>query len=317
MDQHFIHNPHDRFFKEAFSHIEVVRSFVETYLQPRIGFRINLDELQLFQNDSVDSSLKEAFSDIIYKTEIIPEKISIFLLFEHKSFPDPQIGMQIGNYMNMLRENMFKSHSGNILYIIPIIIYNGERKWNLIFEKELNSAFKFAWNINYLFFDISHMSDNQISRGSALLRIVFLAMKYAHTDQILNKLDEFSVLFKELMNKESISIYLNTFSHYVESVAPPELRKLLVEKIRSWEGRMDMPEVSQLFQMLKSEGREEGMKEGIKKGIEEGKIKGKNEGKIEGKIEDAQRMLQKGMSKELIQEITGLPAEKIDELKNK
>jgi hypothetical protein len=73
------------------------------------------------------------------------------------------------------------------------------------------------------------------------------------------------------MNKESISIYLNTFSHYVESVAPPELRKLLVEKIRSWEGRMDMPEVSQLFQMLKSEGREEGMKEGIKKGIEEGR----------------------------------------------
>lgn len=71
-----------------------------------------------------------------------------------------------------------------------------------------------------------------------------------------------------------------------------------------------MPEVSELFQMLKNEGHEEGIKEGIKRGIEEGKIEGKNE----GKIEDAHRMLQKGMSKKLIQEITGLPAEKIDEL---
>jgi predicted transposase/invertase (TIGR01784 family) len=66
-----------------------------------------------------------------------------------------------------------------------------------------------------------------------------------------------------------------------------------------------MPEISKTFQRLRDEGRVEGKREG------------KMEGKIEGKIEDAQKMIHKGMSKELIQEITGLSFEKIIELENK
>lgn len=308
MNHPLIHNPHDKFFKEAFSHIEVVRSFVKTYLQPRIDFRINLNNLQLFQNDSVDSSLKEAFSDIIYKTETILEKIPVYLLFEHKRTPDPHIDTQMEKYLHMLRENLIRSHSGNSVYVVPIIIYNGERNCNLTSDNKLSSNSKYALGPECEFFDVSHMPDNQIG-GSAFLRIVFLALKYVPDEQILNKLDDFAVLFKE-MSEGKIEIYLNTFSHYVENAAPQNFRKQLAERIRSWEGRMDMPEVSELFQMLKNEGHEEGIKEGIKRGIEEGKIEGKNE----GKIEDAHRMLQKGMSKKLIQEITGLPAEKIDEL---
>jgi len=309
MNQPLIHNPYDKFFKEAFSHIEVVRSFIETYLQSRINFQISLDKLQLFQNDSVDSSLKESFSDIIYKTENTFEKAPVYLLFEHKSFPDPQINIQIENYMHMLSEYSYKIHSDSILYIIPMIIYNGAGKWNISDEKELRCASKYASCPKYEFFDISHMPDDQI-RGTAFLRIVFLALKYVPGEQILNKLDYFAVLFKE-MSEEKIESYLNTFSHYVENAAPQNIRKQLADRIRRWEGRMDMPEVSQLFQMLKNEGREEGIREGMKKGLEEGKVEGKNE----GKIEDAHRMLQKGMSKALIREITGLPAEKIDELK--
>ena len=66
MDQPLIHNPHDKFFKEAFSHIDG-KEFVETS-SVSYPFRISLNNFQLYQNDSVDSSLKEAFSDLIYKT---------------------------------------------------------------------------------------------------------------------------------------------------------------------------------------------------------------------------------------------------------
>lgn len=110
MNQPPIHKPHDKFFKEAFSRIEVARSFIESYLLKRLQFQINLDALQLFQNDSVDSTLGEYYSDIIYKSEIIPSKTPIYLLFEHKSFPDPQTGTQIENYIHILRDQLTKSY---------------------------------------------------------------------------------------------------------------------------------------------------------------------------------------------------------------
>ncbi|NLL13480.1 MAG: Rpn family recombination-promoting nuclease/putative transposase [Fibrobacter sp.] len=315
MNQPIINNPHDKFFKEAFSHIELVKSFIKTYLQPRINFQINLDELQLFQNDSVDSSLKESFSDIVYKTEIIPEKIPVYLLFEHKSYPDSQIGIQMEKYRHMLIENLIKSHSGNVFFVIPIIIYNGERICDfstyLSSYSELNVRIdsKYEESLNCEFFDVSHIPDNQI-RGSAFLRIVFFAMKYVHSPQILNKLDEICVLFKEMSKKVDVKNFFDTFSLYVQNAAPKNLIEQSVKKIKSWERRKNMPEVSRVFQSIRDEGWRKGMEEGETKGKKEGKI----EGKIEGKLEDAQRMLQKGMSKELILEITGLPFEKIVEL---
>lgn len=312
MSQPFINNPHDKFFKETFCHIELVRSFIKTYLQPRINFQINLNKLQLFQNDSVDSSLKESFSDIVYKAEIIPEKIPVYLLFEHKSYPDSQIGIQIEKYIHMLKENLIKSHSGNVFYVIPIIVYNGERNFDfstyLSSDTELNvhTDSKYAESLSYEFFDVSHMPDNQI-RGSAFLRTVFFAMKYVHTPQIMNKLDEIYVLFKDLSEKEDVKSFLDTFLLYVQNAVPQNLIEQSAKKIKSWERIGNMSEVSKVFQSLRDEGWKKGMKEGEKKG----KIEGEIEGKMKGKIEDAQRMLQKGMSKELIQEVTGLPFEKI------
>jgi hypothetical protein len=103
-------------------------------------------------------------------------------------------------------------------------------------------------------------------------------------------LDDILVIFEEMSHEVNISNDLNTFALYIETAAPQNLKQQLSEKINSWERRDDMPEISKTFQRLKDEG------------------------KREGKIEDAQQMIYKGMSKELIQEITGLPVEKIVEL---
>ena len=54
--------------------------------------------------------------------------------------------------------------------------------------------------------------------------------------------------------------------------------------------------------------REEGKKEGKKEGIKQGKI----EGRKEQKIEIAEKMMNKGMTREEIYEITGLKIEEIN-----
>jgi Putative transposase, YhgA-like len=42
-----ITNPHDKFFKESFSRIEVARSFIEEIFPKELSEKINLETLQL------------------------------------------------------------------------------------------------------------------------------------------------------------------------------------------------------------------------------------------------------------------------------
>ncbi|NFG61736.1 hypothetical protein [Clostridium sp. CMCC3677] len=54
------------------------------------------------------------------------------------------------------------------------------------------------------------------------------------------------------------------------------------------------------------------IEEGIEKGIEKGREKGKSEGKLEKAIETAKIAIKKGMSNEVISELTDLSIEKIE-----
>lgn len=59
------------------------------------------------------------------------------------------------------------------------------------------------------------------------------------------------------------------------------------------------------------EGMKEGREKGRKEGREEGRMEGREEGRMEERIEIAKAMLAKGMSIEMISELTGLPKEEI------
>lgn len=65
-------------------------------------------------------------------------------------------------------------------------------------------------------------------------------------------------------------------------------------------------------------GKAQGLEEGKAQGLEEGKAQGLQEGKAQGmqqsKIEIAKKMLSKGMSLDLVVEMTGLSEEKIKTL---
>ena len=66
------------------------------------------------------------------------------------------------------------------------------------------------------------------------------------------------------------------------------------------------------------EGKAQGLQEGKAQGLEEGKAQGLQEGKAQGmqqsKIEIAKKMLSKGMSLDLVVEMTGLSEEEIKTL---
>jgi predicted transposase/invertase (TIGR01784 family) len=64
-----VHNPHDRFFKDAFTRVEVARNFVVHYLPPEIAALLDPSTLSISKDTFVDEELKERFSDLLYQIQ--------------------------------------------------------------------------------------------------------------------------------------------------------------------------------------------------------------------------------------------------------
>jgi predicted transposase/invertase (TIGR01784 family) len=82
-------NPHDRFFKELFSRKEAAQEFLRLYLPPEVAALLDPATLELTKDSFIDPELQEHFSDMLYKITLSQQQPAyIYLLFEHKSYPD-------------------------------------------------------------------------------------------------------------------------------------------------------------------------------------------------------------------------------------
>jgi predicted transposase YdaD len=64
-----IPNPHDKFFKESFSRLEVAKSFIEEVFPKDMRDKMNLNTLQLSNASYIDDMLRENFADLVYETD--------------------------------------------------------------------------------------------------------------------------------------------------------------------------------------------------------------------------------------------------------
>src|SRR3712207_1294937 len=95
-----LRNPHDRFFKEVFARPEVARDFLESYLPEAVATLLAPSAPQLRQGSFVDEALQEHFSDLLYEVQLTKgDTAYIYVLFEHKSYPEPLVALQLLRYM--------------------------------------------------------------------------------------------------------------------------------------------------------------------------------------------------------------------------
>jgi hypothetical protein len=62
-----IPTPHDRLFKETFSHLEAARDFLQTHLPPRLVAALDWPTLSLVPGSFVDEHLASQSSDLLYQ----------------------------------------------------------------------------------------------------------------------------------------------------------------------------------------------------------------------------------------------------------
>ncbi|OQY08604.1 MAG: hypothetical protein B6I28_04670 [Fusobacteriia bacterium 4572_132] len=299
-----ISNPHDKYVKETLSKKENAVDFLKNYLPNEILEIVNLDKLEIEKDSYVTEELQEYFTDLLYKVNIHKKESYIYFLFEHKSYPEKLIGIQLLEYLLQCWKAKIKQKE-KLPIILPIVIYHGKPKWNIgmkfsdILEIEDERLKKYIPDFEYILYDLTKYRDENIL-GTENLKIMMQLLKYIYSDELLKKLPN---ILKLLLKDGKIDVNtLKTITIYLLSTTEIKLEdfiKLIEENVSKKGGEFSMS----TLQRMMNESMEEGIQQGMERGIERGRR--------EERKALAKRMLRKGLDIEMILEMTGLSREDI------
>ena len=104
------------------------------YLPDDVLRCVRLDTLRIEKDSFVDEHLREQFSDLLYRVDLNEGMDGlVYMLFEHKSYPDKFVAVQLLRYMGAIWEQWLKGQKGattaRLPVIIPIVFYHGAETW--------------------------------------------------------------------------------------------------------------------------------------------------------------------------------------------
>ena len=274
-----VQNPHDKFFKDTFSNPFVVRDFVENYLPEPILKMVDLSELEIQNSSHVDEELSEVFSDMVFRTKINQRDGYLYFLFEHKSYPDRMVALQLLTYMvRIWNQKINKRIDTHIPVIIPMVIYHGETKWKispkfsdliLNFDTLPEEVKQMIPDYRYQLYDLSQFSDEDI-KGNAELMIALSVSRDIFKksgEEFLETIFKAARALAELDEKETGIQYFETCMRYILTSGPKLTKEQLNIVIKQLE--VTYKKGSEVTMTLAEVLREEGFEEGIEKGKKE------------------------------------------------
>ncbi len=231
----------------------------------------------------ISEAYKESLSDIVVtcrtKTEELP--VDIYFLFEHKSYQDKKIFMQLLRYMYLMWQRD-GDEKKPLRVIIPLVFYHGKDPWQIPtrFVQQFpiaGEAKRFLLNFEYVLFDTNQWDweaeSSQPLKENIFLLSAMLLMKAAFQQniEIIRQVFRLWSQMGFVQEHERIN-FLMIYIAETQDIPAPELTKMLEEsKINGDEA---MPTLAQRF---REEGKEQGMQQGIRQGIEKGHLLGKQE----------------------------------------
>jgi len=266
-----VQNPHDRFFRESFGRLDIARNYLEEYLPPPVLALLDLDTLALQEGTFIDEAMQAHQTDLLYQVQLQDgDTATIYFLFEHKSYPDPLVALQLLRYMVSQWQQQVKAKEP-LTPVIPLVIYHGERAWQVATEFAALLAVPQALrpyqpHFHYHLSDFSHLSDESI-RGEIWLRVSLSVLRAIFNPQLRHQLEPLVKLVFQLHSQQTGVAYIRTILYYLsdatERVKREELEQVLLRQ--GAEGERVMTTIAQEYI-------QEGIQLGIEQGIEQGRI---------------------------------------------
>ncbi len=229
--------------------------------------------------------MQPAYADLLYhlqwanniKEDGFSEGLFLYLLFEHKSYSDLWVALQLLEYQNRIWDLWRKQQKeekksdadktplkAKLPPILPFVFYHGKNEWQvgLSFQDLIDMPAElepYVVQFEYQVYDLSAWSDAQII-GQVYLRARLLLMKYILRDELLDKVEEIFGLLWALAEAETGMEHIQVMMQYLVSGMKREEKEVLIEKLKkTHQGAKMMTTIAEAwFEEGKAEGKAEG-----------------------------------------------------------
>ena len=191
--------PHDALFRLVFADPDNASSELRSVLPPRLAARIDLDNLQPQPGPFVDPELRHRHVDLLFRTTAAGGRDGyLYLLVEHQRTSDPRMALRMMTYQTRiwdhhLRTDRTAAPSGPLPLIIPVVIYQGPRRWTaatdiaglIDADDELKAdAGELVPHVSYLVDDLTTLDDAALRARplTPAARITFVVITKAPGD---------------------------------------------------------------------------------------------------------------------------------------
>ncbi|WBL45259.1 Rpn family recombination-promoting nuclease/putative transposase [Clostridium estertheticum] len=271
-----LNNIHDKSYKDLFSTNDAFLSFVNTFIQGDWVDKLEKDKLILVDKSYILSDYEELESDIVYNATIGEDNIIFYVLLELQSSVDHSMPIRLLMYMvelwrDILRNSEkkeIKRKSYRLPAIVPIVLYNGTKKWTCArnFKDIINESQLFGDNIldfKYILVDINRYSKEYLYEFKNIAAAIFLLDQDINAMEFLERLKNIVINFNNLTSEEKLLLkgWIKNTTNSNEIYNMNELVDNIFNENKKEEVEIMVSNASNIFGKLKSDGIKEGKAE--------------------------------------------------------
>ncbi|MEQ5857796.1 Rpn family recombination-promoting nuclease/putative transposase [Halomonas sp. EF61] len=327
-------NQHDQSYKLLFSEPRVIRDLLTGFIGEDWIEKLDLDSLERVSGSFVTDDLRDRENDVIWRARFGDEWCYVYLLLEFQSTVDRFMALRTMTYVGLLYQDLVKqkqlTRSGKLPPVLPIVLYNGERRWSApvnvrdLIQAGPGSLAHYRPDLSFLLLDEGALvADQQFS--SEARNVVSAIFQLEHHRSPADAVELIGLLVKWLQTPEQTDLRRH-FVIWIKRVLLPnwvsneeqggwqalnelsEVHNMLAERAKRW------PE--QWKQQGLAEGRREGREEGREEGRQEGRKEGRKEGRQEVKQDVARNMIQQtSLDDQTIAQVAEISIELVSELR--
>ena len=250
-------------------------------------------EIEKYTSSFINKIFQNREADIVYKTK----NRNIFILIEHQTKIDKKMQIRLLEYSTEIMESAIEDKKYKTEpRVIPIVLYTGKTKWNVNEDTKVSQQLFEEVKIidgKFNLIDINNFSEEELIEDDIFITKMMLVEKCKDTEKIAETLYKITKIIKEEDK--------TTFKKIIKEIWAEKIGTENTNKILK---KLDKGDDSMLavIEMIREENQRY--------------INiGRKEGKVQQIQEIVQKMLNKKMAEDIIQEVTGLKKEEIDKIK--
>ncbi|MBK7002673.1 MAG: Rpn family recombination-promoting nuclease/putative transposase [Rhodoferax sp.] len=125
---------HDNGYKNLFSHPQMVRDLLVGFVHEPWVAELDWNTLEKVSGSYVTDDLRDREDDIVWRVRFNERWLYVYLLLEFQSSVDEFMAVRLLTYLGLLYQDIIKQKtftpSGRLPPVLPLVLYNGVRRWN-------------------------------------------------------------------------------------------------------------------------------------------------------------------------------------------